>query len=128
MHEIKEEELPEVDDEFVKDISEFDTLDEYKADVRANLEKTASARAESEMKDAAVQKVCEANEFDVPQALVNEEIDARIREFDQTLRYQGFDVEKYLEMTNTTMEDMRNQIADDWPQDGKNEDGAQGCC
>ena len=113
VHEIKEEELPEVDDEFVKYISEFDTLDEYKADVRANLEKTASARAESEMKDAAVQKVCEANEFDVPQALVNEEIDARIREFDQTLRYQGFDVEKYLEMTNTTMEDMRNQIADD---------------
>ncbi len=82
VHEVKEEELPEANDEFVKDISEFDTLDEYKADVKANLEKTAAARAENEMKDAAVQKVCEANEFDVPQALVNEEIDARIRESD----------------------------------------------
>ena len=56
VHEVKEEELPEVNDEFVKDISEFDTLDEYKADVKANLEKVAAARAENEMKDAAVQK------------------------------------------------------------------------
>lgn len=113
VHEVKEEELPEVNDEFVKDISEFDTLDEYKADVKANLEKAAAARAENEMKDAAVQKVCEANDFEAPNALVNEEIDARIREFEQTIAYQGINIDKYLEITNSTMDDLRSQIADE---------------
>lgn len=65
------------------------------------------------MKDAAVQKVCEANDFEAPNALVNEEIDARIREFEQTIAYQGINIDKYLEITNSTMDDLRNQIADE---------------
>ena len=97
VHEIKEEELPEINDDFVKDVSEFDTLDEYKADVKANLEKAASARAENEMKDAVVKKVYDANEFEIPEVMIQDEILARLRQLDQQLQYQGFSLDKYLE-------------------------------
>ncbi len=70
VHEVKEEEVPEINDEFVKDVSEFDTLDEYKADIRKELEKSKAVRAENSMKNKVIEKVFEANDIDVPDVMV----------------------------------------------------------
>lgn len=113
VHEVKKEELPELDDEFVKDISEFDTLEEYKNDVKENLAKANAAKAENEMKNEAIKIVYEKNDFEAPAVMVEDEIDARIKEFDYQLRYQGLDLNKYFELTNTTMDDVKEQIKED---------------
>ncbi len=113
VHEIKEEELPEINDDFVKDVSEFDTLDEYKADVKANLEKAASARAENEMKDAVVKKVYDANEFEIPEVMIQDEILARLRQLDQQLQYQGFSLDKYLEAVEKSLEAVKDELREE---------------
>lgn len=113
VHEVKTEELPELNDEFVKDISEFDTLDEYKADVKANLEKAYAARAENEMKDKVVKKVYEANEFDIPEVMIRDEIGARLRELDQQLQYQGLSLEKYMDAMQKKLEEIQDEIRED---------------
>ncbi len=113
VHEIKEEEIPEVDDEFVKDVSECDTLDEFKAQIRENLEKSAKASSEMEMKNAALEKVYEANDIDVPNAMVEDEITNMMREFDQQLRAQGMSLDKYFEYLQANADDFREQIREE---------------
>lgn len=113
VHEVKEEEIPEVDDEFVKDVSECDTLDEFKAQLRENLEKAAKSSAEMEMKNAVIEKVCEANDIDVPKAMVEDEITNMMREFDQQLRAQGMTLEKYFEYLQANADDFREQLRED---------------
>lgn len=113
VHEIKEEELPEIDDDFVKDVSEFDTLDEYKADIRANLEKAAEARAESQMKNSAIEKVFEANEINIPDVMVEAEVDNMMNEFDQQLRGQGMDLNTYFQYVGKTADDFRSEVKED---------------
>ncbi|MBQ9972218.1 MAG: trigger factor [Firmicutes bacterium] len=113
VHEVKVEELPELDDEFVKDISEFDTLEEYVNDVKDALAKANAARAENEMKNEAIKVVYDKNEFDAPEVMIEDEMDARIKEFDYQLQYQGLGLDKYLELTQTTIEDVKEQIKED---------------
>src|SRR5690554_4778632 len=113
VHEIKEKELPALDDEFAKDISEFDTLDEYKADVRDKMQKNAEARAKSEMEDSLIQKVTENANVDIPQAMVDNELDYLIRDFEYRLRYNGLDLKSYMEMTNTSENDLREQYKEE---------------
>ena len=99
VHEIKEEQLPELDDEFAKDVSEYDTLEELKNANRERLEAYAKTSAENQMKDAAILKVVEANDVEIPRAMVEDEIDRMIGELNQQLRYQGITIDKYLEFT-----------------------------
>ncbi len=113
VHEIKEEELPEINDEFVKDISEFDTLDELKADVKERLEKEAEAKDENAMRNNAIEKVYEANDIDVPDVMVNSEIDAMMSEFDQQLRSQGLDLESYYKYFGTDSGSFRESMKDE---------------
>lgn len=113
VHEIKEEELPEIDDDFVKDISDFDTLDEFKADLRSNLEKSAAAKAESQMKNSVIEKVFEANEIDIPDVMVESEIDSMLGEFDQQLRGQGMNLDTYFQYVGKTAEDFRTEVRED---------------
>ncbi|MDO4487112.1 MAG: trigger factor [Bacillota bacterium] len=113
VHEIKEEELPVIDDDFVKDVSEFDTLDEYKADIRANLEKAAEARAESQMKNSVIEKVFEANDIDIPDVMVEAEIDNMMNEFDQQLRGQGMDLGSYFQYLGKDAADFRSEVKED---------------
>lgn len=113
VHEIKEEELPEINDEFVKDISEFDTLDELKADVKERLEKEAEAKDENAMRNNAIEKVYEANDIDVPDVMVNSEIDAMMSEFDQQLRSQGLDLESYYKYLGTDSGSFRESMKDE---------------
>lgn len=113
VHEIKEEQIPEIDDEFVKDISEFDTLDELKADIRVGLEKAAADRAETEMKNSVLEKVYNANEIDVPDVMVESEIDNMIGEFDQQLRAQGMDLNGYLNYMGQDAGKFRDTVRED---------------
>lgn len=113
VHEIKEQEIPEINDEFVKDVSEFDTLDEYKADIRTNLEKSAAVKAENNMKNSVIEKVFEANDIDVPDVMVESEIDNMMSEFDQQLRGQGMDINSYFQYLGKEPKDFRDELKDD---------------
>ena len=113
VHEIKEEELPEINDEFVKDVSEFDTMDELREDTRKNLEKAAEAKDENKMKDEALKAVYEANDIDVPDVMVESEIDNMMSEFDQQLRSQGMDLEGYFKYLGTEPKDFRDNLREE---------------
>ena len=82
VHEVKVDELPELNDDFAKDISEFDTLEELKADTLENLKKTATAKAETKMKNNVIEAVYNANEIDIPEVMVEDEITNMMNEFD----------------------------------------------
>ena len=110
IHDIKKKELPELDDEFAKDVSEFDTLDEYKADIKANLEKELKNQEKVEKENKIVEKAIEISEVDIPNGMVETQIDNELRQFDFRLRNQGLELEKYLELTGTKIEDMREQF------------------
>lgn len=113
VHEIKEEELPEINDDFVKDISEFDTLDELKADIREMLQKRAESSAESQMKNSVLEKVYEANEIDVPDVMVESEIDNMMQEFDQQLRAQGMDLQTYFKYLGKEPAEFRSEMKEE---------------
>ena len=110
VHDIKEEELPELDDEFVKDISELDTLDEFREFTAGRLQSERDNMTESIMKDDLLDKVCEANDFDVPDAMVETEVDNMMQEYDQQLRAQGMDLATYIQYMGRTVEEFREDM------------------
>ncbi|PAB58695.1 trigger factor [Anaeromicrobium sediminis] len=110
IHEVKEKELPELDDEFAKDVSEFDTLEELKADIKGKREEAAKNRVEAEYKDALVEKAVENAKMDIPASMIEYEIDEVVNQYAYQLQYQGLDLDTYLKYTNTTMDDLRNQM------------------
>lgn len=107
IHEVKVRELPELDDDFASEVSEFDTLDEYKKDVRARLEKTAENRTKAETENAVIDKVAEAAEIDIPVAMIEAQIDRMVNDFAQRLAYQGMNLDMYMQYTGATMESFR---------------------
>ena len=109
IHEIKKEILPEIDDELASDVSEFETLDEYKADLQKKLQENADARDESLMKDRALEKLYEANEIDVPEVMIRNEIDNIIYDMNQNLATQGLGIQQYMEWTGKTIDDVREE-------------------
>ncbi|PLX31228.1 MAG: trigger factor [Clostridiales bacterium] len=111
--EIKRKELPEMDDELAKDISEFDTLEEFRADTKAKLEKEAKKRAESEIRNKVVEKTVSICEMDLPEIMIENEIDSMIKDFEYQLRYQGLDLDKYYEITKSEENDLREQMKED---------------
>ena len=113
IHEVREEELPELKDDFAQDVSEFDTLEELRANTREKLEETAKQSCIAQMKDAAMEKVMEANEVEAPVTMVNDEIDRMINEFQQQLMYSGMRLDDYFKYTGTTMQDFREQVRPD---------------
>ncbi len=113
VHEIKEEEKPELNDDFAKDVSECDTLEELKKETREKLEKSAEAAAVSEMKNAVLEKIFNANEVEVPAVMVEDEIDNMMQEFDQQLRYQGLDLQKYFQYLGKEAKDFREELRED---------------
>ncbi|MBQ6089405.1 MAG: trigger factor [Firmicutes bacterium] len=113
IHEVREEELPELNDDFAQDVSEFDTLEELRANTRERLEETAKQSCIAQMKDAAMEKVMEANEVEAPVTMVNDEIDRMINEFQQQLMYSGMRLDDYFKYTGTTMQDFREQVRPD---------------
>lgn len=104
---VKTRELPTLDDEFAKDVSEFDTLDEYKADILAKKEEQAKNHAEADFQNAVVKAVCDLATVDVPQCMIDTEVDQLIDEQSNRMKYQGIQLEQYLQYVNQTMEDFR---------------------
>lgn len=113
VHEVKEEEKPELNDEFAKDVSEFDTLEELKNDTKEKLEKLAVDKAEYETKNAILEKIYEANEVDIPDIMIEGQIDEMMMEFEQQLKTQGFDLEKYFALAKKDSQEFRNDLRTD---------------
>lgn len=110
--EIKVRELPELDDDFASEVSEFDTLADYKADIKAKLEAQNEEKAKSEMENAIMKKVIENAEFDVPEAMIESQIDSLVQDFATRLQYQGMNLEMYLGYMGTTAEQLRENFRD----------------
>ena len=106
---LKVKELPEADDDFAMDVSEFDTLDEYKADIKAKLEKANEDKAKHETEQNVIDAVCANTEIDIPDEMIDSQIDSMIRDMDMQMRYQGIDLNTYIQYTGQTMDTIREQ-------------------
>lgn len=110
VREIKERELPELNDEFASDVSEFETLAEYREDVKKNLEEQKIKDAKREKEDAAVKAVVEASEMEIPEAMLETQQRQMVDEFAQRITMQGISVEQYFQMTGTSYQQMVDQV------------------
>lgn len=109
LHEIKRKELPEIDDEFAKDVSEFDTIKELKASIKEKLEEENKSRAKYETEDEAIKTVCDSVEVEIPSGMIETEIDNMVKDVEARLSYQGLKLDQYLHMMNKTEEDFRKE-------------------
>ena len=110
LHAIKVKELPELDDDFAKDVSEFDTLDEYKADILKTQKEQAEKSAQERFENEVVRVVAENAKVDIPECMVDTEIDSMIDEQNYRMRSQGLDLNMYLKYMGQTMEEYRAGI------------------
>lgn len=113
IHDIKRKVLPELDDEFAKDISEFETFEDFKADLIKNLEHELEHEHEHYVQDAIVQAVVEKAIIDIPAVMFDQEIDSEVKEFESRLSQQGIPLDAYQEFTGTTTEELREQFRED---------------
>jgi trigger factor len=105
--EIKEKQLLNLDDEFAKDVSEFDTLEQLKADIRSKREEDAQKVAKQEYENELLKKIAENATIEIPEVMVETQIDVMLRDFDYKLRYQGLDMESYMKYMNVDKESLR---------------------
>lgn len=111
IHEIREREMPELDDEFVKDISEdLDTVDQYRQSIREELEKQAGERAENEFQQRALEAYVKLAEMELPELAIQDEVDHMVQEQRQQMMYQGFQLEQYLQMLGISEAAFRMQL------------------
>ena len=113
VHEVKEEELPVLDDDFAKDVSEFDTLEELKNSTKEKLEKAAADAVEYETKNAVLEKVYEATEVDIPEVMVKDQLDDMLSEFSQQLSYQGLNLDMYCQYLQKDINALREELRPD---------------
>jgi len=119
LNEIKVKELPALDDEFAKDVSEYDTLDEYKESVRQKLLETAEANAKREIEDNVINKVVENASVDIPQVMIESRIDSLVRSFENGISRNGIDMELYLGIMKTDMNAFREKFRETAEKDVK---------
>lgn len=110
LHEIQFNELPEADDEFAKDVSEFDTLDEYKADLRAKMEEANQKAADNAADEKMVQSVVDTMEADIPEVMYENEVENQLRDYDNRMRQQGLDLQTYMKYTGMDLDAIRAQF------------------
>ena len=109
VHEIRKKELPELDDEFAKDVSEFDTLKELKKSIKEKQQKQNDDKAKYETQDSAIKAVCEDMKVEIPSGMIETEVDNMIKEIEQRLSYQGIKLAQYLQMVDKKEEDLRKE-------------------
>ena len=109
VHEIKKKELPKLDDDFAKDVSEFDTLKELKEDIKNKQQKQNDEKAKYETQDAVIKAVCENVKVDIPNGMIEMEIDNMLKDIEQRLAYQGLKLDQYLQMMGKTQDEMRKE-------------------
>lgn len=107
---IKAKELPVIDDDFAQDVSEFDTLDEMKADIKAKLLEKAEKAAQTDKENAVMDKVIENAEMDIPQAMIDSEAEYMLNDYAQRLQYQGLSLEQYMQFTGMTQEKLLEDL------------------
>lgn len=112
LHEIKTKELPEINDEFVKDVSEFDTLDELKADLRKHMEEHRQQEADNAFETALLDQLAEGVKADIPQAMFENRIDDMVQDFGYRLQSQGLDLPTYLQYTGMEPQAFRDGFKD----------------
>ena len=110
LHAIKVKELPELDDEFVKDVSEFDTVDEYKASIKAKLEENAEKMEDRKVEDQRLDALCEKVEGEIPEVMYENEAENCVRDYENRLRYQGMDLATFMKYTGQTIETLKTQF------------------
>ena len=110
LHAIKVKELPELDDEFVKDVSEFDTVDEYKASIKAKLEENAEKTEDRKVEDQLLDALCEKVEGEIPEVMYENEAENCVRDYENRLRYQGMDLATFMKYTGQTIETLKTQF------------------
>lgn len=110
VHEIKKKELPELDDDFASEVSEFETFEEYKKSVKERLEKAAEERTKNETENAVIDAAADDCEIDIPAAMIDAQIDRMVNDFAQRLAYQGMSLDQYLQYTGSNIEAMRENF------------------
>lgn len=107
---IKVQELPELDDEFAKDVSEFDTFDEFKADLTKKLKESNKEKSKKELEEKILETICNNTEIDIPEEMFDNAVNGQLREFAMQLRYQGIDLEQYAKYTGVTVDGLKAQM------------------
>ncbi len=110
IHELKVKEVPELNDDFAKDVSEFDTLKELKADIKKGLTEQAKEQVQHALENSVIDKLVEGMSADIPEAMINIQIDNQVNEMEGTLRQQGLDFDTYLKYVGSTREQYRETL------------------
>lgn len=114
VHEIKEKELPELDDEFAKDVDEeAETLDELKSSIKERLETSKKQEADQKLRDSLIEQATEAAEVDIPEVMVDNELNRMMQEFEQRLQMQGMNLDTYFQFSGQDQDELRNQMKED---------------
>ena len=109
LHEIKKKELPTLDDEFAKDVSEFDTLDELKKDIKTKLEEQSAENQKMETEDAVIKEVCKNVKVDIPSGMIELEVEDMLKNIETRLSYQGLKLDQYLKIIGKTEDEIKKE-------------------
>ena len=112
LHEISVKELPAYDDEFVKDVSEFDTVAQYEASIKANLKEAKEKESEFKLENDMLEKIASLAEVDIPECMIRHEAERKVEEFEYRLMYQGLNKDDYYKFTGTTREELIEKYAE----------------
>ena len=107
IHEVKCKEPPELNDEFAQDVSEFDTLEEYKADVKKHLEVEKENEAKKTKEDEAIQKIIDKSTMEIPEAMIETQCENMVNEFAQRLAQSGLSMEQYMQFSGLTLDKLK---------------------
>lgn len=113
LHEVREKQLPKLDDEFAKNVSEFDTLEEYKASVKEDLLKQKQTQADYDFEEKLIEAVVDNASVDIPQSMIEEQADEFIHDFEHRLAHQGLKLDDYVKYMGTTVDELKNSRLDD---------------
>lgn len=112
LHEVKYKELPALDDDFAKDVSEYDTLDELKASIRKGMEENNDRQADQQVENDLIEQVVNGMQAEIPQAMYDSRVEELVRDFEYRLSQQGLKLDMYLQYMGMTMDQLRAQFAD----------------
>ena len=110
IHEIKAKELPEIDDEFAAEVSEFDTLEEYKADIKAKIKDQKASEGKRKQEDQAVDAVVKNAQYEIPQPMIETQVMQMADDFAQRIQSQGISLEQYFQFTGMTADKMMDEL------------------
>ena len=110
--EIKEKELPELDDDFAKDVSEFETFEEYKNSIKEKMDKANADRTKAEYENSVLEQVCANATVEIPDCMIENRLNDMLRDFDYRLQSQGMKLDQYMQMTGTTVDSFKEQFKD----------------